>query len=172
MESSRKLGGSYSTKHASVLLGVDTIFLSEALDTVRPILLPRWAHYFSNTFSRSLDRTNLFKNTRRQSSSAPSPNILSAKISRTATAPGLMPPVSFPSLYSYIKSLLRINSPRTWSQFLLTRSELRGFKLARHLDNDSRLLLFTQEQQRCLENYTLAFFISDSFQRRLLAGEF
>ena len=46
-----KLGGSYSTKHAGVLLGVDAIFLSEALDTVGSILLPCWAHYFSNVFS-------------------------------------------------------------------------------------------------------------------------
>lgn len=74
MESSRKFGGSYSTKHAGALLGVDAIFLSEALDTVRPILLPCWAHYFSNVFF-PLDKTNLSKITRRQSSSAPSSNL-------------------------------------------------------------------------------------------------
>lgn len=34
MKSSRKVGGFYSTKHAGVLLGVDAIYLGEALDTV------------------------------------------------------------------------------------------------------------------------------------------
>ena len=50
-------GGSYSSKHAGLLLGLDAIFLSEALDTVRSIILPCWAHYFSNPFSLSLSRS-------------------------------------------------------------------------------------------------------------------
>lgn len=72
MESSRELGGCYSTKHAVVLLGVDAIFLGEALDTVRSILLPCWAHYLSNAFSLCpLTKRTLPKYTKRQSSSAP-----------------------------------------------------------------------------------------------------
>ena len=51
--------GIYSTKHAGLLLGVDAIYLSEALDTVRLILVPCWAHYFSNVFSLSLDQAHL-----------------------------------------------------------------------------------------------------------------
>lgn len=61
MDSSRQLGGYCSTKHAGVLLGVDAIFLSEALDTVRSILLPCWAHYLSNVFSLSLNKPKLSK---------------------------------------------------------------------------------------------------------------
>ena len=46
MKSSVENRGIYSTKHAGVLLGVDAIYLSEVLDTVRSILVPCWAHYF------------------------------------------------------------------------------------------------------------------------------
>lgn len=60
MESSRKLGGSYSAKHAGVLLGIDAIYLSEALDTIRSILLPCWAQYFSNAFSLHLSIKRTF----------------------------------------------------------------------------------------------------------------
>ena len=60
MESSRKLGGSCTTKHAGVLLGVDAIFLSEALDTVRSIFLPCWAHSCSNVFFLSLSPKRSF----------------------------------------------------------------------------------------------------------------
>lgn len=171
MESSRKLGGSYSTKHAGVLLRVDAIFLSEALDTVRSILLPCWAHYSSNIFPLSLDKTNTTKSTRRQSSSAPSPNLSRQQKLSHGNRTGQMPRLSFPS---YLTPAQGITSMRTWPEFLLTRSELYGSKLAGHLDNDRRLLCFTQEQQRCLaqpRRYTLSFSIPRSFLRRPLAGE-
>lgn len=69
-------GGSYSSKHADLLLGLDAIFLSEALDTVRSIILPCWAHYFSNPFSLSLS-LSLTPSTKRTFS-----KILDAKILR------------------------------------------------------------------------------------------
>ena len=55
------------------LLGVDAIYLGEALDTVRTILLPCWALLFKCIFS-TLDQTNLSKDTRRQNTSEPSSN--------------------------------------------------------------------------------------------------
>ncbi len=93
-----KLGGSCSTKHAGVLLGVDAIFLSEALDTVRSILLPCWAHYFSNV-SLSRDKTNLSKIARRQTPSAPSPNLPRHQKFSHGNSPGQMSRFSSSSLY-------------------------------------------------------------------------
>ena len=58
-----KIWGIYSTKHAGLLLGVDAIYLSKALDTVRLILVPCWAHYFLNVFSLSLDQAHLSQKT-------------------------------------------------------------------------------------------------------------
>ena len=85
-------------------LGLDAIFLSEALDTVRSIILPCWAHYFSNLFSLSLalshtlDKTKLFKTTGRQNSSVPSPILLRHQRFSRGNGTGSTPWFTSPSL--------------------------------------------------------------------------
>lgn len=144
MESSRELGGSCTTKHAGLLPGVDAIFLSETLDTVR---------FFCHVGHTLLFKCILSLATKR---SFPQ-KTLGAKILQHLLLVFLdtkswqrhwdrcldFHPRSCASNFESIPM-------RTWSEVLTTHRRTCGFMVARHLENDIRLLCFTQEQQWCI----------------------
>ena len=145
MEWSCKLRESHSTKHAGILLGVDALFLSEALDTVRLILLPCWATHSANLSLSSRRQTEPFS------------KILGVKVlqhlflilfgtKKFRTAPARDRCLWFPFLSLYFEPALQTTSMKTLPKILLTRREVCVFRLARHLDKDDiGLLCFTQD---------------------------